>query len=135
MLSQEKFPKLKNFSLEVLSLFVSTYVREAAFFTVNIKKSRMRNRLENSSLESCLRLSLTGLPTDIDKLAAQKRLNYLINYIRIIIIVLVYWFKPIPVAARSRRKSAAAWLLGSQVLIPLRAWKFVSCVYMLCCPV
>jgi hypothetical protein len=31
--------------------------------------------------------------------------------------------------------SAAAWLLGSRVRIPLRAWMFVSCVSMLCCPV
>jgi hypothetical protein len=34
-----------------------------------------------------------------------------------------------------RRKSVAAWLLGSLVRIPLGAWMFVSCVYMLCCPV
>jgi len=37
---------------------------------------------------------------------------------------------PIPVAARS-----IAWLLVSRVRIPLRAWIFVCCVYMLCCPV
>jgi hypothetical protein len=34
-----------------------------------------------------------------------------------------------------RRRSAPAWLLGSRVRIPLRAWMFVSCVYMLCCSV
>jgi hypothetical protein len=34
-----------------------------------------------------------------------------------------------------RRGSAAAWLLGSRVRIPLWAWMFVCCVYMLCCPV
>jgi hypothetical protein len=34
-----------------------------------------------------------------------------------------------------RHRSAAAWLLGSRVRIPLRAGMFVSCVYMLCCPV
>jgi hypothetical protein len=34
-----------------------------------------------------------------------------------------------------RRRSAAAWLLGSWVRIPLGAWMLVSCVYMLCCPV
>jgi hypothetical protein len=72
-LSQEKVPKLRNFSLNILSLFVSSCVCEAAFSTVNIMKSRMRNRLDNSSLESCLRFSLTGLPTDIGKLAAQKQ--------------------------------------------------------------
>jgi hypothetical protein len=59
MLSEEKFPKLLNFSLEMLSLFGSTYVSEAAFSTMNIIKSRMRNRLDDSPLESCLRLPLT----------------------------------------------------------------------------
>jgi hypothetical protein len=34
-----------------------------------------------------------------------------------------------------RRRSAATWLLGSRVRIPLRAQMFVSCVCMLCCPV
>jgi hypothetical protein len=33
-----------------------------------------------------------------------------------------------------RRRSAAAQLLGSRVRIPVGAWMFVSCVYMLCCP-
>jgi hypothetical protein len=32
------------------------------------------------------------------------------------------------------RRSAAAWLLESRVRIPLGAWMFASCVYMLCCP-
>jgi hypothetical protein len=72
VLSQEKLPKLRNFSLEMLSFLGSTYICEAAFSTVNTIKSRMRNCLNNSSMESCLRLSLTGLPIDIDKLAAQK---------------------------------------------------------------
>jgi hypothetical protein len=87
MLSQEKFLKLRNFSLEMLSLFGRTYVREAALPTMNILQSRMRNCLDNSP-ESCLRLSLTRLPTDTDK----NRLNHLTNYTGIIIIVLVYWF-------------------------------------------
>jgi hypothetical protein len=42
---------------------------------------------------------------------------------------------PIPVAARSKAKSATACLLGSRVRITLGAWMFVSRVYMLCCPV
>jgi hypothetical protein len=73
MLSLEKFYKLRYFSLEMLSLFGNTYVCDAAFSTMNIIKSKMKNRLDNSSLESYLRLSLTGLPIDIDKLAAQKQ--------------------------------------------------------------
>jgi hypothetical protein len=42
---------------------------------------------------------------------------------------------PIPVAGGLRRRSAAPWLLGSWDRIPLGALMFVSCVYMLCCPV
>jgi hypothetical protein len=73
ILPQKKFPKLRSVFLEMLSLFGSTYVCEAAFSTMNIIRSRVRNRLDDSSLESCLRLSLTGLPIDTDKLAAQKQ--------------------------------------------------------------
>jgi hypothetical protein len=69
MLSQEKFPKLRNFTLEMLSLYGSTYVCQTAFSTMNTLNSRMRNHLDNSSQESRLRLSLTGLPIDIEKLA------------------------------------------------------------------
>jgi hypothetical protein len=38
---------------------------------MNIIKSRMRNSLDNSSLKSCLRLSLKWLPIAIDNLTAQ----------------------------------------------------------------
>jgi hypothetical protein len=34
-----------------------------------------------------------------------------------------------------RSRSAAVWLLGSRVRIPLGEWMFVCCVSMLCCPV
>jgi hypothetical protein len=39
------------------------------------------------------------------------------------------------VAAGSKALVLTAWLLGSWVRIPLGAWMFVSCVYMLCFPV
>jgi hypothetical protein len=71
-ISRELPQKLQNFSLEMLSLFGSTYICETAFSTMNIIKSRMRNRLDNYSLESCLSLSLTGLPIDTEELATQE---------------------------------------------------------------
>jgi hypothetical protein len=60
MLSQGKFPKLKNFSLEMMAIFGSIYVREAVFSMMNIIRSRKRNLLDNSSLESCFWLPLTN---------------------------------------------------------------------------
>jgi hypothetical protein len=43
---------------------------------------------------------------------------------------------PLASGAQSiRRRSAVALLLGSRVRIPLGAWMFVCCVYMLYCPV
>ena len=32
-----------------------------------------------------------------------------------------------------RRRSAAAWLFGSRIRIPLNAWMFVSCNFCVCC--
>ncbi|XP_022176350.1 general transcription factor II-I repeat domain-containing protein 2B-like [Myzus persicae] len=42
--SQEKYPTLRNFSLEMLSLFGSIYICESAFSTMNLIKSKSRNR-------------------------------------------------------------------------------------------
>jgi hypothetical protein len=50
-------------------------------------------------------------------------------------IIVQYYFISRSQWTRGLRRSAAAWLLGSRVRIPLGAWMFVSCDYMLCCPV
>lgn len=71
--SQEKFPTLRNFSLEILSLFGSTYISELAFSTMNLIKSKSRNRIHDSSLESCIRLATTGCSIEIVKLATEKQ--------------------------------------------------------------
>jgi hypothetical protein len=39
------------------------------------------------------------------------------------------------VAVRSEAWVLAGWLLGSWVRIPLKAWMFVPCISVLCCPV
>ena len=43
-------------------------------------------------------------------------------------------FMPVPVAVPAEAKIIAAWLLRLRIRIPLRAWMFVPCLYMLCCP-
>jgi len=51
---QENFPTLQNFSLEILSLFGSIYC-ELAFSTMDLIKSKSRNRIHDLTLESCIR--------------------------------------------------------------------------------
>jgi hypothetical protein len=43
--------------------------------------------------------------------------------------------KPVTVAVRSEAWVLACWLRGSWVRIPLKAWMFVPCLSVLCCPV
>jgi hypothetical protein len=57
----------------MLSLFGSTYVCESAFSALKQIKSKTRNRIESASLESSLRLCLTELTVDIDKLVSEKQ--------------------------------------------------------------
>jgi len=64
---------LQDFSLEILSLNGSTFICESAFSTMNLIKSKSRNRIHDSSLESCIRLATTGCSIDIDKLASEKQ--------------------------------------------------------------
>jgi hypothetical protein len=40
----------------------------------------------------------------------------------------------VPVAVQFEAKILAAWLQRSWVQIPLQAWMFLPCLYMLCCP-
>ncbi|XP_035219777.1 SCAN domain-containing protein 3-like [Stegodyphus dumicola] len=73
LISKERFPKLHKFSLQMLLLFGSTYVCESAFSAVKQIKSRTRDRIESTSLESSPRLCLTETTVDIDKLVSKKQ--------------------------------------------------------------
>lgn len=73
LVSKERFPKLLKFSLQMLSLFGSTYVCESAFSALKQIKSKTRNRIESASLEASLRLGLTELTVNIDKLVSGKQ--------------------------------------------------------------
>jgi hypothetical protein len=73
MCSQEKFPALRNYSLEILSLFGSTYIYESAFSTMNLIKSKSKNRLLDSFLKSCIRLATTGCSIYFENLVNEKQ--------------------------------------------------------------
>jgi len=43
-------------------------------------------------------------------------------------------YMPVPVVVQSEMKLLATWLLRLLVWMLLRAWMFVPCLYMICCP-
>lgn len=62
------YPNLRELARNILVLFGSTYVCEAAFSKMKYLKSKYRSRLTDCNLESCLRLMLSTLPVDFKKL-------------------------------------------------------------------
>ena len=72
LLSRDKFPKLKDFSLKMHSMFRSTYVCESTFSTMKHVKSRNKNRMANQTLDNGLRLSTTSIDIDIESIVSGK---------------------------------------------------------------
>jgi len=63
LVSEEKYPKLNYFALRFSLLVGRTYVRESAFSTMKLIKSKTRTcRLDSQMLSACLRLALTEIP-------------------------------------------------------------------------
>ena len=54
LVSEDKFPKLKDFALNMHSMFGSKYVCESTFSTMQLVKSRNRNQMANQTLVNCL---------------------------------------------------------------------------------
>ncbi|XP_050515720.1 general transcription factor II-I repeat domain-containing protein 2-like [Diabrotica virgifera virgifera] len=74
LVSKDRFPKLRNFALKLYSMFGSTYICESTFSALKHIKCEIRNRMENDSLEACIRLTTTGIDTDVQKLVEDIRL-------------------------------------------------------------
>ena len=72
LVSNDKFPILKDFALKMHSMFGSTYVCESTFSTMKLVKSRNKNRMPNQTLNNCLRLSTTSIDIDIETIASEK---------------------------------------------------------------
>lgn len=69
LISEEKYPCLKEVALQLTGLFASTYLCEAAFSEMKIIKSKYRNRLTDEHLTSCLRLGLSNYVPSYEKYA------------------------------------------------------------------
>ncbi|XP_008187344.1 SCAN domain-containing protein 3-like [Acyrthosiphon pisum] len=60
LLSEEKYPGLRNVALQLLSYFGSTYLCETAFSHMKMIKTEFRSTLSDDHLEQCLRLAVSN---------------------------------------------------------------------------
>ncbi|CAK6438343.1 unnamed protein product [Pipistrellus nathusii] len=69
----DSYHQLKKLAFAVLSLFGSTYLCEQSFSSMNLIKSRLRNRLIDENLESYLKLKTTTYKPDLPKLSKEMQ--------------------------------------------------------------
>lgn len=69
----DSYDQLKKIAFAVLSLFGSTYSCEQAFSGMTFIKSKLRSRLTDENLESCLKLKTTTYEPDIMKLSMEMQ--------------------------------------------------------------
>jgi predicted nucleotidyltransferase len=69
----DSYNQLKKLAFAVLSLFGSTYSCEQSFSSMNLIKSKLRNRLIDENLESCLKLKTTTYKPDLLKLSKEMQ--------------------------------------------------------------
>jgi hypothetical protein len=69
----DSYNQLKKLAFAVLSLFVSTYSCEQSFSSMNLIKSKLRSRLIDENLESCLKLKTTTYKLDLLKLSKEMQ--------------------------------------------------------------
>lgn len=72
----EEFKWIKKLAFYVLTMFPSTYTCESSFSSMNAIKTHERNRLTHANLEHCLRIKVTSLSPDIQKIVAEGRCHF-----------------------------------------------------------
>lgn len=68
LISKEKFPCIRKVALYLTSFFGSTYLCESTFSTMNAIKTKLRSRLTDAHLTSCLRIAGSSYTAQYDKL-------------------------------------------------------------------
>ena len=68
----DSYDQLKKLAFAV-SLFGSTYICEQSFSSMNIIKSKVRSRLIDENLESCLKLKTTTYQPNLLKQSKEMR--------------------------------------------------------------
>lgn len=70
MFPNDKYPKLRDLGLKLISMFGSTYICERAFSDMKYIKSKYRNSMADKTLEEILRISSTKIDINIEVLVA-----------------------------------------------------------------
>ncbi|XP_071380293.1 SCAN domain-containing protein 3-like [Centroberyx affinis] len=72
----EEYRWIKKLAFYVLTMFPSTYTCESTFSSVNAIKTHERNRLMHKNLENCLRIKMTSISPDIQKIVTEGRCQF-----------------------------------------------------------
>lgn len=72
----EEYRWIKKLAFYVLTMFPSTYTCESSFSSMNAIKTQEKNRLTHKNLENCLRIKVTSLSPDIQKIVTERRCQF-----------------------------------------------------------
>jgi len=72
----EEYSNIKRLAFYVLTMFPSTYVCESSFSSMNAIKTNQRNRLTHKNLENCLRIKVTSISPDIQRIVTDGRCHF-----------------------------------------------------------
>lgn len=67
----DNYGNMKKYAFGVLSIFGSTYLCEQVFSSMNYIKCKLRSRLTDESLKSCLKIKVTSYSPEIEKICSE----------------------------------------------------------------
>ncbi|XP_061569005.1 SCAN domain-containing protein 3-like [Cololabis saira] len=76
MTCSDEYSWIKKLAFYVLTMFPSTYTCESAFSSMNAIKTHERNRLTHKNLENCLRVKVTSISPDLQKIVTEGRCQF-----------------------------------------------------------
>ncbi|KAK6487797.1 general mRNAion factor II-I repeat domain-containing protein 2B-like, partial [Huso huso] len=68
----DKYPAIRKHAQRMFSLFGNTYICKQTFSLMKLNKSRLRGSLSDSHLQDVLRLSVSQLRPDVEKIMRSK---------------------------------------------------------------
>ncbi|KAL4107617.1 hypothetical protein QTP88_017941 [Uroleucon formosanum] len=71
----ESFSQLKMVAFGILTIFGSTYICEQTFSNMNFIKNKLRNQLNDISLDACLKLKTTDYFPELNKLSGEIQMS------------------------------------------------------------